>query len=160
VLVDLQLRPTSGAFGVTVTVPSSFAEDAAAAEPMIETAFATLEVLLDGRYPDAPRIGISGPDDDHVPPRRIAFTAAIEVDALGAHLPALDARPISGGTYAVVTYDGPVHGLDDFSVAAYGTALAEHGLATRDGEHLEIRRPCGDPAWRIVEAWIPVTVAT
>mgnify|MGYP006268390213 FL=1 len=155
---QLLQSPHLRAIGVAGVVPSSFAPDAAEAVVAIEELWMKLCRHIDAS-PGDPRwdfVGITTPADEHVPPQRINYVAAVTSQSSLALPQGLDDFTINAGWYAVFNYLGPHDGLDEFYRVTYMEKLPALGLTTRDGQHLE-RYPSPSDAESIsAEAWIPV----
>ncbi|MEI6700951.1 MAG: GyrI-like domain-containing protein [Actinomycetota bacterium] len=151
--------PQSRAIGVRGVVSSSFSPDAADSTVEIEKLWIALFTAL-GTTPGSPEwtfVGITSPADDLVPPHFITYAAAVLVDDAFSKETGLEEFSIGAGTYAVFLYEGTHEGLDAFYQQVYNVELDQHGLSTRDGEHLERYPTSNDSALFVAEAWIPVS---
>ncbi len=154
----IEERVACTAVGITATVPSSFAPDAADAAAVIAALWEMVTAALGtpGVTDDFEYIGITGPADDLVPPHRITYSASVTEHSAGPLPTTFDAFIIDGGRYAVFSFLGTVGEVDDFYRSAYDEGLRDLGCTTRDGQHLERMLPSEHPALLNLEAWIPI----
>ena len=159
VIVEVPPQRLAGVRGV---VPSSFSEDATSADDLIQELWARLRDVLGAELvssePDF--IGVTTPYDDHVPPKRIQFVAAISIPDSFPIQAELEEVALIGGTYAVFAYEGPGDGLDDFYRKTYLEELPASDWRSRDGQHLEKVLPGSTNHNFKVEAWVPVELKT
>jgi predicted transcriptional regulator YdeE len=152
---------TQHAVGKHIVVPSSFSENCAAANPLIDALWNdVLRLLGDGVTEKAlVRFAITTPADQEVPPLLINYTAAVVVESDFTLVGALEHVQLEGGHYAVFPFAGKLDDLDAFYRRSYLEELPLHGLTTQDGQHLERLFEVHDDEI-VIEAWIPVHETT
>jgi len=160
-MARIEYLTTQHAVGKHAVVPSSFSEDCAAANPLIDGLWKdVLKQLGEGvDETDLVRFGITTPADKEVPPLLINYTAAVALQGDFTLVGALEHVQLEGGRYAVFPFAGQLDDLDAFYRRSYLEELPRHGLTTRDGQHLERLFEVHDDEI-VIEAWIPVHETT
>ena len=146
------------AIGQHGVVPSSFSNDADAANPVIAELWEAVLSELDRGADDSDllRFAITTPVDDQTPPLRIHYTAAVVTSGDVRCAQRLEVFDIEGGRYAVFPYEGTLDGLDEFYRRTYLEEFNALSFTARDGQHLEKLLSPPLAGLIAIEAWIPI----
>ncbi|MEI7478976.1 MAG: GyrI-like domain-containing protein [Actinomycetes bacterium] len=149
---------TQHAVGKHIVVPSSFSEDCAAANPLIDALWNDVLGLAGEGVADNAlvRFAITTPADNEVPPLRINYTAAVVTEGDFTLVGALEHVQLEGGYYAVFPFAGKLDDLDIFYRHSYLEKFPRLGVPTRDGQHLEKILHSPVNGYLEIEVWIPI----